>query len=292
MEKRTVPCGVLVGGLAVEEITALIGKKSSVAAGWGEKCSVSLTGSLILSLSFPLLYSLLLLSLFFFFSFFCFASLHADIYYTSLCPSSLHVFNSQVSLEGHPRRFFLPCRVCVCLRAWWFRVSPLRMIRSLWLLGHIYIYKMDIFMLFSHSSSHKCPCQEHTSLCGFITNVDISESIRCKNADIGRSYKKILTSTANFVPQFVCMAMISLGEDRGHAGLWWDVNSVLWGFQHFLRQKKSYWYKCDLSVKAIEQENRHCAKKTKFGIFTINCKIKWYFMLLPEPYKLFKHPLC
>lgn len=26
-ERRTVPCGVLVGGLAVEEITALIGKK-------------------------------------------------------------------------------------------------------------------------------------------------------------------------------------------------------------------------------------------------------------------------
>lgn len=33
VERRTVPCGLLVGGLAVEEITALIGRKSSVAGG-------------------------------------------------------------------------------------------------------------------------------------------------------------------------------------------------------------------------------------------------------------------
>lgn len=33
LERGIVPCGVLVGGLAFEEITALIGKKSSVAGG-------------------------------------------------------------------------------------------------------------------------------------------------------------------------------------------------------------------------------------------------------------------
>lgn len=130
VERRTVPCGVFTGVLA-EAMMALIGKKkSSVAAGWRENAArQSLT---------------LFLSLYVFFFFYCFFSVSLFIFmYFSL----LFFVSHQGRSSGFLPPPHSPFSLRVCLRAWWFRVSLLRIIRSFCLLGNIYIYNIDIFIL-------------------------------------------------------------------------------------------------------------------------------------------------
>lgn len=65
-------------------------------------------------------------------------------------PFYFHVFQPFVlCVSSRSFKWFLapPFSLRVCLRAWWFRVSLLRIIRSFCLLGNIYIYNIDIFIL-------------------------------------------------------------------------------------------------------------------------------------------------